>query len=72
MVLNQAQWEALRNTRKKDQKTLTIIYQVIDDTKSLRKIYWATTVKQTWKNLENTCKEVDWVKKARLKNLSGD
>ncbi|XP_022158582.1 uncharacterized protein LOC111025036 [Momordica charantia] len=32
VVLNQAQRETLQNTRKKDQKALTIIHQAIDDT----------------------------------------
>ena len=44
-ALNQAQREALQNTRKKDQKALTIIHQAIDDI-NFEKISGATTAYQ--------------------------
>ncbi|TYK22149.1 Retrovirus-related Pol polyprotein from transposon TNT 1-94 [Cucumis melo var. makuwa] len=67
-ALNQAQRETLQNTRKKDQKALTIIHQAIDDN-NFEKISGATTAYQTWQILENTYKGVDRVKKVRLKKL---
>ncbi|KAA0050234.1 putative copia-type polyprotein [Cucumis melo var. makuwa] len=70
-TLNQAQREALQNTRKKDQKALTIIHQAIDDN-NFEKISGATTTYQAWKILENTYKGVDRVKKVRLQKLRGD
>ncbi|XP_022150851.1 uncharacterized protein LOC111018895 [Momordica charantia] len=71
VILNQAQRETLQNTRKKDQKALTIIHQTIDDT-NFEKISGATTAMQAWQILENTYKGVDRVKKVRLKKLRGD
>ena len=70
-ALNQAQREALQNTRKKDQKALTIIHQAIDDN-NFEKISGATTAYQAWQILENTYKGVDRVKKVRLQKLRGD
>ncbi|KAA0042449.1 UBN2 domain-containing protein [Cucumis melo var. makuwa] len=70
-ALNQAQGKALQNTRKKDQKALTIIHQAINDN-NLEKISGATTAYQAWKILENTYKGVDRVKKVRLQKLKGD
>ncbi|TYJ96705.1 UBN2 domain-containing protein [Cucumis melo var. makuwa] len=70
-ALNQAQREALQNTRKKDQKALTIIHQAIDDN-NFEKISGATTTYQAWQILENTYKGVDRVKKVRLQKLRGD
>ncbi|TYK12007.1 copia protein [Cucumis melo var. makuwa] len=70
-ALNQAQREALQNTRKKDQKALTIIHQAIDDN-NFEKISRATTAYQAWQILENTYKGVDRVKKVRFQKLRGD
>ncbi|KAA0056914.1 Retrovirus-related Pol polyprotein from transposon TNT 1-94 [Cucumis melo var. makuwa] len=70
-ALNQAQREALQNTRKKNQKALTIIHQAIDDN-NFEKISGATTAYQAWQILENTYKGVDRVKKVRLQKLRGD
>ncbi|KAA0041958.1 keratin, type I cytoskeletal 10-like [Cucumis melo var. makuwa] len=69
--LNQAQCEALQNTRKKDQKALTIIHQAIDDS-NFEKISGATTAHQAWQILENMYKGVDRFKRVRLKKLRGD
>ena len=44
-TLSQAQRETLQNTRKKNKKTLTIIYQVINDS-TFEKIFGATTSHQ--------------------------
>ena len=63
--------QALQNTRKKKQKALNIIHQVIDDS-NFEKIFGATTLHQAWKLLENTYKGVDRVKKVCLQNLRGD
>ncbi|TYK02785.1 UBN2 domain-containing protein [Cucumis melo var. makuwa] len=71
VALSQAQREALQNTRKKDQKALTIIHQAIDDS-NFEKISRATTTHQAWKFLKNTDKRVDRVKKVRLQTLTGD
>ncbi|KAA0041322.1 UBN2 domain-containing protein [Cucumis melo var. makuwa] len=71
VALSQAQREALQNTRKKDQKALTIIHQAIDDS-NFEKISRATTTHQAWKILKNTDKRVDRVKKVRLQTLRGD
>ncbi|KAA0033083.1 copia protein [Cucumis melo var. makuwa] len=70
-TFNQAQREALQNTRKNDQKALTIIHQAIDDN-NFEKISGATTAYQAWQILENTYKGVDRVKKVRLQKLRGD
>ena len=70
-LLSQAQRENLQNTKKRDQKALTIIHQAIDDS-SFEKIYGATTAPQACKILENTYKGVDRVKKVCLQKLRGD
>ena len=44
-TLSQAQREKLQNTKKRDQKTLTIIHQAIDDS-NFEKISEATTEHQ--------------------------
>ena len=69
--LSQAQKDALQNTRKKDQKALTLIHQAIDDG-NFEKISGAATAKQAWQILENTFKGVDQVKKVRLQRLRGE
>ncbi|KAA0066128.1 copia protein [Cucumis melo var. makuwa] len=68
-TLNQDQREALQNTKKKDQKALTIIHQAIDDS-NFEKISRATTAHQAWQILENMYKGVDRVKKIFLQKLS--
>ena len=69
--LSQAQKDALQNTRKKDQRALTLIHQAIDDG-NFEKISGAATAKQAWQILENTFKGVDQVKKVRLQRLRGE
>ncbi|XP_038882436.1 uncharacterized protein LOC120073707 [Benincasa hispida] len=70
-TLNQAQREALQNTRKKNQKVLTIIHQAIDDP-NFEKIFGASTAHQAWQILGNKYKGVDRVKKIHLQKLRGD
>ena len=70
-TLSQTQRESLQNTKKRDQKALTIIHQVIDDS-NFEKISGATTAHQTWNFLEKTYKGVDRVKKICLQKLRGN
>ena len=69
--MSQAQKDALQNTRKKDQRALTLIHQAIDDG-NFERISGAATTKQAWQILENAFKGVDQVKKVRLQRLRGE
>ncbi|CAH9092344.1 unnamed protein product [Cuscuta europaea] len=67
-ALNQNQKNALRSTKKKDQKALSIIYQALDEV-IFAKVACATTSKEAWEILENSFKGVDKVKKVKLQSL---
>jgi len=54
----------------KDQYTLSIIYQALDDS-TFEKVSNATTAKEAWEILHNTHQGVQKVKKNRLQTLRG-
>ncbi|CAH9113708.1 unnamed protein product [Cuscuta europaea] len=70
-ALNQNQKNALRSTKKKDQKALSIIHQALDEV-MFAKVASATTSKEAWEILENSFKGVDKVKKVKLQSLRGE
>ena len=60
--------EVLLKTRKKDQYTLTLIHQCLDDV-MFEKVVDATTLKEYWEILENSLRGVDKVKNVNLQTL---
>ncbi|XP_022864545.1 uncharacterized protein LOC111384497 [Olea europaea var. sylvestris] len=70
VALSQAQRDSLKDARKKDKKTLTLIYQALDEG-IFEKVVCATTSKETWEILQNSHKGVEKVKNVRLQTLRG-
>ncbi|XP_038875032.1 uncharacterized protein LOC120067555 [Benincasa hispida] len=70
-TVDQAQRDALKETRKKDKKALYILYQSVDED-TFETIANAETLKAAWDKLQSTHKGVDCVKKVRLKTLRGE
>ncbi|XP_004491926.1 uncharacterized protein [Cicer arietinum] len=69
--LSQVENEVLAKTRKKDQQTLTLIHQCLDDS-MFEKVADATNSKEAWKILEKSLQGIDKVKKIKLQSLRGD
>ncbi|XP_015167458.1 uncharacterized protein [Solanum tuberosum] len=63
--------EVLLKTRKKDQQTLTLIHQCLDDG-MFEKVVDATSSKKAWEILQNSLQGVDKVKKIKLQTLRVD
>ncbi|CAN6702326.1 unnamed protein product [Malus baccata var. baccata] len=70
-TLTQAQKESLKDSRKKDKKTLYLIYQTLDDN-GFEKVLSATSTKQAWEKLQTSYKGAEQVKKVRLQVLRGE
>ncbi|XP_070032220.1 uncharacterized protein [Nicotiana tomentosiformis] len=70
-VLPQNEKDALAKTRKKDQQTLTLIHQYLDDA-IFEKVADATTSKKAWEILQNSLQGVDKVRKVKLQTLRID
>lgn len=70
-ALTQVQREALKESRKKDRKALTLIHQGLDDN-TFEKISNAATAHEAWDILRNFYRGVDKVKKVRLQTLRGE
>ncbi|XP_038885810.1 uncharacterized protein LOC120076105 [Benincasa hispida] len=68
---DQAQRDALKETRKKDKNALYILYQLVDED-TFETIANAEMSKATWDKLQSTHRGADRVKKVRLKTLRGE
>ena len=68
---DQAQRDALKETRKKDKKALYILYQSVDED-TFETIANAETSKAAWDKLQSTHRGADRVKKVRLQTLRGE
>lgn len=60
--LSQAQRDGLKDSKKRDKKTLCLIYQALDDDE-FEKISHATFAKEAWEKLQTSCKEEEKVRK---------
>lgn len=69
--LSQPQRDKLRDARKRDKKALFLIYQALGDD-DFEKISSASTAKEAWEKLQNSCKGAEQVKKVRLQTLRGE
>ncbi|XP_058760492.1 uncharacterized protein LOC131633828 [Vicia villosa] len=69
--LSQGVKDTLKESRKKDKKSLFLIYQSVDED-TFEKISNATTTKEAWGKLQTCNKGVEQVKKIRLQTLIGD
>ncbi|XP_058778162.1 uncharacterized protein LOC131652336 [Vicia villosa] len=69
--LSQSAKDTLKESRKRDKKTLFLIYQSVDED-TFEKISNATTAKEAWDKLQTCNKGVEQVKKIRLQTLRGD
>ncbi|KAL0356234.1 UNVERIFIED_CONTAM: hypothetical protein Sradi_4070300 [Sesamum radiatum] len=63
--------DTLSKTKKKDQQSLTLIHQCLDDTMFV-KVASTTTSKESWEILAKSLQGVDKVNKVRLQPLRGE
>ena len=70
-VMSNAERQAMRESRKKDNKTLFTIYQGLDEV-TLEMVAPAKTSKEAWEMLSKTYSGVEKTKKVRLQSLRGD
>ncbi|XP_022843193.1 uncharacterized protein LOC111366724 [Olea europaea var. sylvestris] len=71
VALSQAQRDSLKAARKKDKKSLTLIYQALDEG-MFEKLACATISKEAWDILQNSYKGVEKVKKVQFQTLRGE
>ena len=69
--LSQSEKDSLKDLRKKDKKSLFLIYQALDDD-CFEKISDTTSAKQAWEKLQTSYKGEEKVKKVRLQTLRGE
>ncbi|XP_050896146.1 uncharacterized protein LOC127102864 [Lathyrus oleraceus] len=69
--LSQGVKETFKESRKRDKKSIFLIYQSVDEN-TFEKISNATTTKEAWDKLQTCNKGVEQVKKIRLQTLRGD
>ena len=65
-AFTQDQNKDLKDSRKRDKKSLYLIYQALDDDDDFEKISSETSAKQVWEKLQTSYKGVEKVKKVCL------
>ena len=70
-TLQEAHKQVLRNNRKKDNETKTIIYQGLDEA-TFEIISFVENSKDIWEALQQKYKGADIIKKIRLQSLWGE